>query len=297
MEFDDNLAAVHAYLCSDGYVTKNSEISLRKKTQYRIGFRNKNLELLQDFQKKFYNYFKIKPNLYVGERCALGSKIINEDLIKKFGSFYSYEWKMPIIDIEFKPIWLRAFFDCDGWVFCKSHQNRHVGVCSVNEKGIDQIKESLEDFGIKSIKKVSKRNLFSLFIYGKDNILTFRDKIGFLHPKKKAKLETTVNDFIDYNWNLKLETELIKKVMLLRAKIKKPYAIRVISKEKYNLDNLKKFLNKLFSVEEIKIYERVNGLGTKYFELNINKLEEVKKLLRHDLIDKNQVSKMELKNS
>ena len=156
MKFDENLAVIHAYLCADGYVIKNPETQTRK--YYHIGFRNMNLRLLKDFQKRFKIVFGIKPHLRIGERCIIGSKEIYKELVKNFGSFYSREWKMPKLSLKLSRIWLKAFFDCEGWVFCKSHQNRHIGIDSINEKGLDQIIISLNKIGIKTIKKMSGEN-------------------------------------------------------------------------------------------------------------------------------------------
>ncbi|MBI3334463.1 hypothetical protein HYZ97_03165, partial [Candidatus Pacearchaeota archaeon] len=111
MEFNEDLSAIHSYLCADGYVIKNPET--QKQKYYQIGFRNTNLTLLRDFQERFYNYFRIKPRLYPGQRCILGNKGIYNNLIKNFESFYSYEWKMPNLDEELIKIWLRAYFDCE----------------------------------------------------------------------------------------------------------------------------------------------------------------------------------------
>ena len=115
MKIDENLAAVHAYLCADGYVIKNPKTQKRK--YYKIGFRNTNLILLKDFQERFEKVFGVKPCLYEGQRCQKGSREIYELLIKRFGSFYSWEWKMPKLNNKLAKAWLRAYFDCEGWVF------------------------------------------------------------------------------------------------------------------------------------------------------------------------------------
>ena len=57
MKIGENLAAVHAYLCADGYVIKNPENS--KYNYFHIGLRNTNLVLLKDFQENFYQVFGI----------------------------------------------------------------------------------------------------------------------------------------------------------------------------------------------------------------------------------------------
>ena len=50
---------------------------------------------------------------------------------------------MPFLNKKLSRIWLRAFFDCEGWVVCKTHQNRHIGLDSVNQKGLTQVKITL----------------------------------------------------------------------------------------------------------------------------------------------------------
>lgn len=276
-----NLASVHAYLCADGYVIKNPET--QKQKYYKIGFRNINLILLKDFQNKFKRIFRIKPHLRKDGRCEIGSKEIYEKLIKEFGSFHSYVWKTPKLSKILSKVWLRSFFDCEAWVFCKSRQNRHIGLDSINEKGINQIIERLNLLGIKTIKKINtKRKMFRIFIYGKDNLKKFEKEIGFLHPDKKRKLKESIKDFMEYKWNFPKDKEnlkkFIKKKLKEKIRIKKPYYIRIISKEKENLKELKKLIKKFYDIESI-LYERTNSIGAKYFELNINKKQEIKKLI------------------
>ena len=289
MDFDENLSAVHAYLCADGYVVKNPPTQIHK--YYRIGFRNTNLVLLKDFQERFEKFFKIKPRLVKGERCELGSRELYELLTKEFGSFYSWHWTMPDLSLEMSKIWLRAYFDCEGWVTCKSHQDRQLGIDCVNEKGLIQIKLALEKLGIKSIvKKRNTREIYHLSIYGKDNIRRFKEAIGFLHPAKSERLNITVNDFIEYKWVFpNKEDELkrfIKDILITKGKIRiNSWIIRIFSKEETNLIILQKELKRLFEIES-KVNKRINGLGTIYFEMDVNKKEQVKKLVNLDFLSK-----------
>lgn len=167
-----------------------------------IGFRNTNLVLLKDFQRQFQSIFHIKLHLDPGERCRIGSKKIYLSLTNVFGNFYSYNWELPDLDKDELRKWLRAYFDCDGWFFCKSYQNRHIGLDSINKKGIYQIQEALESLGIiSSIRKKKRGSIFSLIIYGQENILLFSQLMGFLHPKKDTKLKETLADYVDYSWD------------------------------------------------------------------------------------------------
>jgi len=289
MKMNEDLVAVHAYLCADGYVIKNSET--QKQKYYMLGFRNTNLILLKDFQEKFEKVFGLKPYLIKGQRCRIGSKEIYEQLTKEFGSFYSWHWKMPELNEKLLKIWLRAYFDCEGWVFCKTHQNRHIGADCVNEKGINQIILSLESLGIKTIKKFNKkRKIYRIIIYGKENLLKFKEKIGFLHPEKVKKLEEVEKDFIVYEWDFpKKEKEcknFIKELLKRKIKIRRKKYVRIFSKEESNLVILSKLLKRLYKINS-KVHKYVNGFGNIFYELNINKKEEIQKLINHDLIPNN----------
>ncbi len=294
MRFDENLAAVHAYLCADGYVIKNPRTQRHK--YFHIGFRNTNLALLKDFQNKFKKVFNIEPHLVEGQRCRIGSKEIYEELTNKFGSFYSWKWKMPDLNEKLLRIWLRTYFDCESWVTCKSHQNRQIGIDCVNKKGINQIKQSLNKLGIESsLKKRNTRDIFSLKIYGKKNLIRFQKKIGFLHPNKKEKLKDTIEDFVEYCWkfpnNEKTLKNFIKEILRIKARIRKDNGIiRVISKLESNLIRLQKELYRLFGVES-KVNRRINGIGTIYFELNVNKQNQVNVLIDNDFINNREKEK------
>ena len=281
-----NLAIIHAYLCADGYVIKNPKN--QKQKYYRIGFRNTNLVLLKDFQERFEKVFNLKPRLVEGERSEIGSKEIYEKLTKEFGSFYSKEWKVPELKKGFSNFWLRTFFDCEGWVFCRTRQNRHIGLDTINEKGLDKIIIELNKLGIKTIKKENKkRKMFRIFIYGEENLKKFQNKIGFLHPGKKKKLQETLNDFVKYEWIFPKEDkkckEFVKNKLKEKIRIKKPHYIRIISKEEANLSKLKFYLHKFYAVESL-LNKRKNGIGTTYYELTINKKEEIKKLIKLKII-------------
>ena len=286
MKFDENLAAVHAYLCADGYVIKNPEN--QKLKYYRIGFRNTNLILLKDFQEKFERVFGIKPHLYEGERCALGSKLIYYQLTNNFGSFYSWHWKMPKLNNKLTKIWLRAYFDCEGWVTIEARQNRNIGLDCVNKKGLEQVKNALKVIGINSkLKFRDKKNIYRLYIFGKEKIIKFRQEIGFLHPKKAEKLDKAIQDYVDYFWYFPKDKaeckDFVSKLLKEKIRIKKPYYIRIICREKINLEKLKELLKEFYGVESI-LYKSINGIGTIYYDLNINKKEEVQKLIKEGFI-------------
>ena len=203
---------------------------------------------------------------------------------------------MPKLNIELSKIWLRSYFDCEGWVTCQTHQNRMIGADCVNKIGIYQIKEALEKIKIKSkLKKRNTRNIFSLQIYGKENLVKFKENINFLHPAKNEKLNQIIKDFVEYKWDYPKEQEklnnFIKKILKTKAKIKKDAGIvRIISKIEDNLVRLQKELYLRFNIES-KVNKRINGIGTVYFELNINKQLQVRSLIDKNLINEIEIQK------
>ena len=73
------------------------------------------------------------------------------------------------------------------------------------------------------------------------------------------------------------------KILKDKIRIRKLYYLRIISKEEINLKRLRQYLKKLYDIESL-FYQRVNGLGTRYYELNINKKEEIEKLIKLKLV-------------
>jgi 23S rRNA A1618 N6-methylase RlmF len=145
------------------------------------------------------------------------------------------------------------------------------------------------------IKKRTTRDIYSLSIYGKENIIKFQKEIGFLHPSKNEKLKLAINDFVDYNWDFPKENkeliEFISNLIKSKAKMKKNnWVIRLISNRENNLIQLQGYLYNFFDIES-RINKRINGIGTTYYEMSINKKDEVAKLINYDLLNKQEKEK------
>jgi hypothetical protein len=163
-----------------------------------------------------------------------------------------------------------------------------IGADCVNKIGIRQVQDALKTLGIESkLKKKATRAIFSLSIYGKENLIKFKKEIGFLHPSKKEKLDKAIMNFMNYEWNF----NDFEKILKTRAKIKKPEGIiRIISKLEKNLLMLQK---KILDKHKIntKLNKRKNGIGAEYYELSINKKEEVKYLINNNLLGEKEKEK------
>lgn len=244
MKFDQNLAAIHAYLCGDGYVIKNPEN--QKKKYYYIGLRNTNLTLLKDFQSKFKSYFGIEPIITNGiDRCKIQNKAIYYQLTKDY-SFYSYEWELPPLSKENLKFWLRAFFDCEGWVENQPKKSRLISLDCCNKKGIIQVKNALQRLYINSqLTKKKNRTIWRLTICGKENLQRYQSLIGFLHPQKKQRLENALGSFMNYAWKIPSDKQELLDFVMERGKFRASRKeIRLLSIKKKNLTNLAKALKK-----------------------------------------------------
>ncbi|MBT4541128.1 hypothetical protein HOC35_06450 [Candidatus Woesearchaeota archaeon] len=275
LKFNKDLSAIHAYLCADGYVIRNPE---GRSKYYYIGFRNYNETLLNDFEKRFCRYFKVKPRRMKDGRSVVQNKKLYFKLTSEH-SYYSKDWTFPKLSKENLKVWLRAYFDCEGWVMNRKAVDRHIGLDSINHQGIIKIKESLELFGIKCIlKKNSKRNISRILIYEKENLIKFKKEIGFLHPNKTIKLNYAIQSYLDYKWkfNTKKDVIVFLKNRIGRINSKR---IRICSKFVENLEFISRFLDEEFMIYSTLYGPKYNGLGNKFYELCIQRKEDKEKMI------------------
>jgi|TARA_Y100000031_G_scaffold151434_1_gene192664 hypothetical protein len=279
LKFDKNLSIIHSYLCADGYVIKNPET--QKSKYYYIGFRNMNETLLEDFENNFYQFFKVNPRRCKDGRTVVQNRALYYLLTQDF-SYYSREWELPELGKDNLRYWLRAFFDCEGWVLVIKAKNRHIGLDSVNHEGLRNIKLALERLGIKSkIAHHRNRTTMRLNVFGKENLIKFQKEMGFLHPAKKKKLQEAIDSYIDYEWHFPEDEAKLQLFVIAfikkRSKIDKKFRIRICSNLEENLVILSKHLKNMFGVESKLYGPNYNGIGTKFYELVVHKTEEVDK--------------------
>jgi hypothetical protein len=249
---NEDLAAIHAYLCSDGYVS--GPRAGAKHTHYHIGLRNTSPVLLEDFQQKFARVFKKEPIISkCKDRCNTWNKEIFCWLMGNFGSFHSDKWTLPdcFLAKELLAPWLRAFFDCEGWVEVTARKSRIIGAESINTAELQKISRCLKEiFSVNSgFRLRNGRNTASLTICGRDDLLKFKEAIGFLHPSKKKKLEEALASFIDYIWLFPKAEPALKCFVLkiLGKKIKHMRSrIKICSNRRENLLRLADALAMLF---------------------------------------------------
>lgn len=270
MKFTKDLAAIHAYLCGNGYVIKNPEHQKHK--YYYIGLRNTNPVLLKDFQEKFRNTFSIEPIITKSiDRCKIQNKELYYYLTKEY-SFYSYEWRLPNLPKENLKSWLRAFFDCEGWVENQPKKSRIIGLECCNETGIISIQNALKRLEITSkVHKRPHRTIWRLTICGLQNLKRYQTGIGFLHPEKKKKLIEAIASYVDYDWAIPDEKQELLKFVSDKGRLRKSRKeMRFFSIRKNNLLKLRKALNRHLGNETQKLKgPYTSGTGSRYYSLII----------------------------
>ena len=193
-------ARIFGYLAGDGYVSLVKNVN---GNGYEVNFYPDNYATLVAFveairavydKEPFVYRYKNKRIFYV--RCR--NKKICNDLLS-ISKFKSLEWDFPFKvfkDKKSKKEWLRAFFDCEGYV-----GKKYIQVQSVNKKGLISVQKLLREFGIESKIYVYKRkqkswNINYLLNINKRNMrIKFFKKIGFNHTLKKNKLQELIKSW------------------------------------------------------------------------------------------------------
>ncbi len=191
-------ARLIGFLMGDGCL--NSPVKSSKKIQHHdIRFYPDDFNMAKIFVEDFKKLYLKKPtikelkNYYA---VTVSSKPAWQHL-RSLGEFSSLQWEFPktLFSKKEKIEWLKAIFDCEGYVYKKRSR---ISFQSISKKGVESIKIILEELSISSKIYVYERKNpkwktnYLLFISGKENIIKFRDIIGFNHFKKKIDLNNIV---------------------------------------------------------------------------------------------------------
>lgn len=191
-------ARIIGHLIGDGSVTIRKEKSFHY--HYTVKFYPDDSEMLRSFLEAFLKLYGIRPKVIKFDKffyVRTDSKAVVSDLLK-YGSFTSLKWQVPknlLNTKELKQEFLKAFYDCEGYV-----GPRVIAVQSVNQKGLKQIQSLLMEFEIRSKiytyerKDKNWNTNFLLYITKKEDRKRFLKAIGFNHLRKQRKLKTYAAD-------------------------------------------------------------------------------------------------------
>ena len=198
------LAYFVGYLQGDGCIESNKR---------RIDFTDEYLEQIEQINRICFDLFNIygriegkhttisKKEVY---RLEVGSLVLNSYLHKIFGINRGVKINLKIPQIftkhnEILKWYLKGLFDADGTLpknpdKCKQF---FIDVTFKDKEFIEQIKEKLELFGIKTLKpycRIAKSptsdfisKTWELRIRKKEDMAKFLKKVGFFHPDKKRR--------------------------------------------------------------------------------------------------------------
>ena len=187
-------AYVLGVICGDGYVNyKNHYISLETITP----------KFIQKFQECVVRVYgqdfigHIAPTINGKQRIVICGKEMTDDIRRYLPEQSSFKWRVPEeifkSDYRCKIGFLQGFFDSEGSV----HRKFDLDMGSVNKEALMQIKQLLDDIGIKSseLKPKNKTNKYTLYITGEENIIKFIFKVGTNIPSWFIKMKELVNKY------------------------------------------------------------------------------------------------------
>lgn len=187
------LAMLCGFLAGDGCISGSHRDGIRfYPDDMKIAIIFKNL-----FRKLYGKIIKIRKN-HIGKCYDLRIRYKKAHLhLTSLTTFGVRKWRVPKFVLEkdeLKIAWLKAFFDCEGYV---NPNGKVIQIQCVNKLGINQVKNMLASLRIESNICVYKRKNknwntnFVLSITG-ENIEKFAKMINFNHDKKLKKLRRII---------------------------------------------------------------------------------------------------------
>lgn len=180
----ENLSSEKSYilgvLCGDGYIDKKViRLEIRKDEEFIKEF-SECIEKVYGLKYE-YKYYK-KRNTFV---LAISNMTMCKDL-NKYGNFRTKTWNVPLEILnsnkEVMAKFLKGFYDSEGSVTKYS-----ISLASINKKGILEISRLLKRLNIKS--KVKNYNYPTILIGRRENIMLFKEGVGFTIKRKQERLE------------------------------------------------------------------------------------------------------------
>lgn len=194
-------AYVLGTLCGDGCLKSN-------RFQIKLSVLAKDKEFVEEFVDCFFRAYGIKKEPIEEERIQNGRAVCYTTVIidskqayldlERYGKFGVYVWRVPEQirngDEDIKKAFLRGYFNSDGSVDVKGHR---VTAYSANYKGVSDIVDLLEDFGIKAKiypNRKGENTYFHLYLHNWQNLNIFKE-IGFSLSRKQEKLLMSLKSY------------------------------------------------------------------------------------------------------
>ena len=189
---------------------------------------------------------------------------------------------------------LKGYFDSDGGPVEREKGSNYIECSSTSEKFVKKLQLLLLRFNIqakyltkkqRSNERVnSKKKKHILKLYGRENLINFRDKIGFEIEYKKEKLDRIINKIRHYNTNVDIipgANNLLRETRRIN---------KLTSKEMigYKTSN---YFSGAFNISR----HNLSRIADRLEKININNLEEINSLAHSDILWEKIVEKKEIK--
>ncbi|MBU3913840.1 MAG: Flp pilus assembly complex ATPase component TadA [Nanoarchaeota archaeon] len=253
------LAEFIGYLIGDGHISETGVTFFNSNDEIRRRYK----KLIEMFGLKYREY-KTRTTRAVQISCRDFARVINQVFGVPFGRKSD---KIVIPELILKADnytlsgFLRAYFDCDGYV---SKKNRLIEISTASKEMHEYLRLALLRFGITCCSKRKEiKGVFyhSNFIYG-EFVNEFAKSIGFNHPDKKQKLDRFLS--VKFMPNTNLDTipqgnEILKE---LRQRFRvSPQQLRVSGKDYWAYENNQHRVSRHWFKKLIDFYkQRLEGL-------------------------------------
>jgi len=173
----------------------------RRKTNYFLKYESANLQELEQFANDLKEVYNLKSKHELHRSGKKINKFLNVVFVRsklafmdmqRYGPFYSRTWRVPKeIKNSSKKIqkeFLSTFVEDEGSVILAK---KEIRLYSINKIGLEDLSKLLKNFKIKTNIESgfgAGRNIYSLTINGKENLLAFKNFIGFRSQKRNQKL-------------------------------------------------------------------------------------------------------------
>jgi|GEM_PF-2386237 len=195
---NEDVAYLSGFICGDGNLTTTT------KRDYWVSIHNKQMELLETALKIIKNIFDYKAKISNGHGChkvEIRSMIIHSffNKIMNIENGRKENIKIPMkikANRNLVRAFIAGFFDAEGNVNLKRNNiTCQISFCQKQKRILEEIKNELEREGIEM--NLYKNQKYYVLYGNKNSLKTFSEKIPFVHPIKREKLETALRNQIN----------------------------------------------------------------------------------------------------
>ena len=232
---DRNLARFLGYIISEGRTTSSNQ----------VWFVNEDEELIKDFSFCSKEVFGLEPKIFSYKECAKDAIIFSSALCKFLDRVFNVKYEglsaekvvppqMFSASLGVASEFISALFEGDAYLKNKTEKGRknfYIEYCTASKQLAQGLSTLLLRFGVQvvirkkkkhaanTIKKI-KRDYYSVYVYGVDNIKKISSCLNFVGKKRKA-LKEIRNIEVKSNPNLDIipDINLLVKEFIKSSKI------------------------------------------------------------------------------